>query len=181
MKYVIRHSITKRYVCAVDVDCVNFEYKDGSENATVFDSEHNPEESIFEDNPDRLVWQIRPLVMKFAEMEKVSYTELENNIILRLNGAFLDTSMFVEDVLEILSTNNTDIKDWVKRNFKHLPKVGNVVCYHAIIDGVITSRGHTITAIDKINRWAWITDHSGCVSFEAISEDMDSDNHHSGF
>lgn len=57
------------------------------------------------------------------------------------------------------------------RNFK----VGDKVNYHSIIGHGVTSEGHEITAIDDEpnNNFggpvAWLTNKSGCVSFDALS------------
>ncbi len=53
-------------------------------------------------------------------------------------------------------------------------KIGDTVNYHSIIGGEITSKDHTIKDIVKQpNNFgcdvAWITNKSGCVSLEALS------------
>lgn len=56
-------------------------------------------------------------------------------------------------------------------------KVGDVVDYHSIIGGPITSYEHTIQHIGYIGRErchngtevAWISDKTGCVALEALS------------
>lgn len=60
-----------------------------------------------------------------------------------------------------------------KPNFK----VGDIVDYHSIIDGPVTSTGHEITHIGKIpsakKRVAWISNKSGCVCLCALSLSTD--------
>lgn len=53
-------------------------------------------------------------------------------------------------------------------------KVGDIVNYHSIIGGEITSTGHEITHIEKEpNNFgcdvSWITKKSGCVAIDALS------------
>lgn len=55
-------------------------------------------------------------------------------------------------------------------------KTGDIVNYHSIIGGAITSEGHEITFIDRQpNNFgcdvAWITGKSGCVAIAALSND----------
>ena len=51
-------------------------------------------------------------------------------------------------------------------------KVGDIVNYHSVIGGKITSSGHTVTAIEKrYGQWiAWITGKSVYVSIRALSK-----------
>lgn len=54
-------------------------------------------------------------------------------------------------------------------------KIGAVVDYHSIIGGDITSKEHTIKAIEYApNNFgcdvAWITDKRGCVALRALSK-----------
>lgn len=51
-------------------------------------------------------------------------------------------------------------------------KVGDIVNYHSIIGGKITSFGHKVTAIEKrYGQWiAWITEKPACVSIKALSK-----------
>jgi len=53
-------------------------------------------------------------------------------------------------------------------------KVGELVNYHSIIGGPVTSGGHKIKHIEEEpNNYgcdvAWITDKSGCVAMDALS------------
>jgi len=53
-------------------------------------------------------------------------------------------------------------------------EINDVVNYHSMIGGEVTSTGHTVTAIQYApNNYgcdvAWITNHSGCVSLNALS------------
>jgi len=51
-------------------------------------------------------------------------------------------------------------------------KVGDIVDYHSIIGGPVTSTEHTIQHIDKLGHGemvAWLSDKSGCVSLKALS------------
>lgn len=51
-------------------------------------------------------------------------------------------------------------------------KVGDVVDYHSIIDGEVTSKAHVITDIGELGHGetvAWITNKRGCVSLKALS------------
>lgn len=52
-------------------------------------------------------------------------------------------------------------------------KVGDVVDYHSIIDGPVTSTGHTIQNINYIpsatDRVAWISGKAGCVALDALT------------
>ena len=52
--------------------------------------------------------------------------------------------------------------------------IGDIVNYHSIIGGEITTRGHTITAIEySPNNYgcdvAWIKGKSGCVALRSLS------------
>ena len=57
------------------------------------------------------------------------------------------------------------------KNFKGF-KEGDVVDFHSIIGGPVTSENHTIKMLDKMcgADVAWITDHRGCVSIDALSK-----------
>ena len=57
--------------------------------------------------------------------------------------------------------------------------VGDVVDYHAIIDGPVTSKAHTITHIASIPSsnnvpMVWITGKAGCVHPYALTPHEDS-------
>lgn len=59
--------------------------------------------------------------------------------------------------------NNKKIQDFKK---------GDVVDYHSIIGGPVTSTEHTIQHIGELGHGetvAWLSDKSGCVSLNAIS------------
>lgn len=58
---------------------------------------------------------------------------------------------------------------------KAVVQVGQVVDYHSIIGGPITSRKHTITKIGNLHGVpvAWITGGSGCVAIEALTPHRD--------
>ena len=51
-------------------------------------------------------------------------------------------------------------------------KVGDIVNYHSLIGGKVTSSGHFVTAIERrYGQWvAWITGKSACVSIRALSK-----------
>jgi hypothetical protein len=51
-------------------------------------------------------------------------------------------------------------------------RVGDIVNYHSIIGGKVTSSGHKVTAIEKrYGQWlAWITGKPACVSIKALSK-----------
>lgn len=51
-------------------------------------------------------------------------------------------------------------------------KKGDVVNYHSIIGGPVTSTEHTIQHIGELGHGeavAWLSDKSGCVSLKALS------------
>lgn len=51
-------------------------------------------------------------------------------------------------------------------------QIGDVVDYHAVIDGPVTSRGHVVTALGSLPSGrpvAWITGKARCVTLEALS------------
>ena len=52
-------------------------------------------------------------------------------------------------------------------------KVGDIVYYHSVIGGKVTSSGHQVTAIEKrYGQWiAWITGKSACVAIKALSKE----------
>lgn len=55
-------------------------------------------------------------------------------------------------------------------------KEGDIVNYHRLIGGKVTSTGHEITDIElKPNNYgedvAWITNKRGCVSMKALSKE----------
>jgi hypothetical protein len=55
-------------------------------------------------------------------------------------------------------------------------QIGDMVNYHSIIGGAVTSEGHEVTDIEQTpNNFgcnvAWITGKSGCVALEALSND----------
>lgn len=54
-------------------------------------------------------------------------------------------------------------------------QVGDIVDYHSIIGGEITSTGHEITVIEEVcgTMCAWITNKRGCVSLDALSPHKD--------
>jgi len=180
MHYVLRHKLTKRYVRSIDMDNTNFSYEDLPVNATIFDSKYFESSDIFEDNPDRLFWEIRPIIMKFAERQPMTLNSTEKIILSELSGTVLNKDMYREDVMTILGIPQDyqrtpvigNIVDWINRNFSRIPKVGDIVCFHSQIEGPIISRGHHVTSVDKNQRLVWITD-KGAVSFDVISEDMD--------
>ena len=55
---------------------------------------------------------------------------------------------------------------------KHIIKEGDVVDFHSIIGGPITSRGHEVLNVFRDasdNKVAFITEHSGYVSVKALT------------
>ena len=52
-------------------------------------------------------------------------------------------------------------------------KVGDIVNYHSVIGGKVTSSGHKVTAIEKrYGQWiAWITGKPACVAIKALSKE----------
>jgi hypothetical protein len=56
---------------------------------------------------------------------------------------------------------------------KHTFLFGDIVNYHSLIDGAVTSCGHKIRALDRLpsgEHVAWISGKSGCVSTRALSK-----------
>ena len=179
-KFVIKNSITGEYVSALNMENTELEYMVDINDATIYDFDDDPPDELFIDNPGRLAWVLVPLEISESDSQDFPLSPVERKINDILSGCTLSESASAEKVIEMLGTEDEDIKNWVNRNFKQSFSVGDWVCYHATTSGPITSRGHRITKINKENGWAWITKKSGCVSVDNLSEDMDGHKYDTG-
>jgi hypothetical protein len=53
-----------------------------------------------------------------------------------------------------------------------MPRTGDIVDYHSIVGGPISSHGHTVTSVGELpsgSAVAWISGKSGCVSVDALT------------
>jgi hypothetical protein len=59
-----------------------------------------------------------------------------------------------------------------KRPSFWMPRAGDIVDYHSIIGGPISSHGHTVTSVGELpsgSAVAWISGKAGCVSVDSLT------------
>ena len=115
-----------------------------------------------------------------VETEDGGFATVDENALIDLEGAIVDAFDLPSDDVTFSDVNkiNAIINDPQYRKSEASTQkfeCGDIVNYHAIIGGPVTSTGHKVTFIVQKERivreqsTAWITNKSGCVALEALS------------